>query len=190
MFWLYLLGLNTLLTIALRRVQRRQKPLADELRSNKVAVEHAQSGVAWVRADGRIGSVNQSFAKTFHCTPEQLMDRAWLTLLAENDRKPAQAAYSQMLLGGIDSFDCLGPRLDGGAAWLNVRLVAGHDHHMRFAGHHCLIEDRTRTHELEQRLSVIEKAIAEKTATAESAASGFPAKAARRLQRSPEVATA
>jgi hypothetical protein len=30
--------------------------------------------------------------------------------------------------------------------------VAVHDHRMRFAGHHCLIEDRTRLHELERQV--------------------------------------
>ena len=58
MLWLYLLGAVTGLSIALRRVLRRQKPLNDELYSTKVAVNHVQSGVAWVRADGKIGSIS------------------------------------------------------------------------------------------------------------------------------------
>ncbi|HML17087.1 MAG TPA: PAS domain-containing protein, partial [Bryobacteraceae bacterium] len=158
MLWLYLLGVVTLLTIALRRVLRRQTPLDEELYSKKVAVEHVQSGVAWVRADGRIGSVNQSFANTFRCTPEQLRDQIWMTLFAEKDRERAREAYSQMLLAGIDSLECLGLRADGSMAWLNVRMVAVHDHHLRFAGHHCLIEDRTLVHQLEERLRLTEKA--------------------------------
>ena len=50
--WFYLLGLSVLLVIALRRVLARQAPLSDELYSKTVAIEHVQSGVAWIRADG------------------------------------------------------------------------------------------------------------------------------------------
>jgi PAS domain S-box-containing protein len=188
MFWLYLLALITVLTIALRRVLRRQTPLDDELYSKKVAVEHVQSGVAWVRQDGRIGSVNQSFAKTFRCLPENLTEQVWLTLIAEQDRERARNSYRQMLLAGIDSFECEGLQANGGAAFLNIRLVAVHDHHMRFAGHHCLIEDRTRTRELERRIGSLEKVIFSSSGRAESAALEFPPEAARRLQISPGVA--
>jgi PAS domain S-box-containing protein len=188
MFWLYLLALITVLTIALRRVLRRQKPLDDELYSKKVAVEHVQSGVAWVRQDGRIGSVNQSFAKTFRCLPEHLMEQVWVTLIAEHDRERARNAYSQMLLAGIDSFDCEGLQANGGAAFLNVRLVAVHDHSMRFAGHHLMIEDRTRIRELELRVNAMEKIISAASGRAESAGSEFLPEAARRWQKSPEVA--
>lgn len=190
MFWLYLLGLVTVLAIALRRVKRRQAPLDNELYAKKVAVEHVQSGIAWVRVDGRIGSANQSFAKAFRYHAEQLTDQLWLSLLAENDRERARQAYSQMLLAGIDSFDCQGLRADGGTAWLNVRLVAGHDQNMQFAGHHCLIEDRTREHELEQRILQLEQAIAEETATRESTARESLPEVARRLRKSPGAARA
>jgi PAS domain S-box-containing protein len=188
MFWLYLLAAVTVLGIALRRVLRRQTPLGDALYSKSVAVEHVHSGVAWVRADGKIGSVNQSFAMTFRCTPEQLKDQLWLTLLAENDRERARAAYSQMLLAGIDSLDCHGVRTDGSLAWLNVRMVAVHDHHMRFAGYHCLIEDRTHTRELEQRLALLEKTTPAGISRTESTVLEFPTEAARRSQRSSGVA--
>ncbi len=190
MFWLYLLGLITVLVIALRRVKRRQAPLDNELYAKKVAVEHVQSGIAWVRLDGRIGSANQSFAKTFRCHPEQMIDQVWFTLMAETDRERAREAYSQMLLAGIDSFDCQGLRSDGSVVWLNVRLVAGHDQQMRFAGHHCLIEDRTREHELEQRVRQLESTIAAGIATAESTERESLPEVVRRLRRSPGVARA
>lgn len=188
MFWLYLLGAVTVLGIALRRVLRRQTPLDDALYSKTVAVEHVHSGVAWVRADGKIGTVNQSFAMIFRCTPDQLKDQLWLPLLAENDRDRARAAYSQMLLAGIDSLDCQGIRADGSLAWLNVRMVAVHDHHMRFAGYHCLIQDRTGTRELEERINALEKLIPAENARTESTVLEFPTEAARRLQKSSGVA--
>lgn len=188
MFWLSLLAVITVLMIVLRRVLRRQTPLDDELYSKKVAVEHVHSGVAWVKGDGRVGSVNHSFARTFRSSPEQLVNQIWLTLFPEDDRNRAHLAYSQMLLAGIDSFECVGLRADGSVAWLNVRLVAVHDHHMRFVGHHCLVEDRTHEHELELRLSSAEKTIAERSATTGSAASEFLIEAARRPQKSPGAA--
>jgi len=188
MLWLYLLGLVTFLTIALRRVLRRQKPLAQELYSKKVVVDNVQSGVAWVRGDGLIGSMNQSFARIFGCPPEQLEDREWLTLVGEGDRERARKAYSQMLLGGVDSFDCQGLRADGSAASLNVRLVAGYDHEMHFTGHHYLVEDHSRTRELERQLSSMKKAISKEPATAEPARSVLPAKVALQSQEAPGVA--
>ncbi len=155
MLWLYLLGIATFLTIALRRVLRRQKPLDDELYSKTVAVEHVQSGVAWVRADGTFGSVNQSFARTFKLPPSQLAGQEWYKIFPRALHDQVREHYSQMLLMGAVSFDAPGERADGSKLWLNVRLVAVHDHHMRFVGHHCLIEDQTRVHELEQRLAEV-----------------------------------
>jgi len=59
------------------------------------------------------------------------------------------------MLRGVVEFESAGVRSDGSEAWLNVRLVAVHDGHMRFVGHHCLIEDKTHEHELEQRVSAL-----------------------------------
>ena len=53
------------------------KPLDDELYSKSVAVDHVQSGVAWVRADGTFGSVNPSFARTLNFAPGDLIGREW-----------------------------------------------------------------------------------------------------------------
>ena len=64
-------------------------------------------------------------------------------------------AYSQTLLAGVHSFDARAVRLDGSEVWLNVKMVAAHDRKMRFVGHHCLIEDRTRERELEKRIKLL-----------------------------------
>ena len=61
---MYLLGLSVLLYIALRRVLAQQAPLKDEVYMKNVAIEYVQSGVAWVRGDGTVRSVNQSLAST------------------------------------------------------------------------------------------------------------------------------
>jgi hypothetical protein len=42
---------------------------------------------------------------------------------------------SRMLLSGKTQFDTYSQRVDGTYAWLNVLLVAVHDHRMRFIGH-------------------------------------------------------
>ncbi len=152
MFWLYLLGLATFLTIALRRVLKRQKPLDDELFAKTVAIDYVQSGVAWVRADGTFGSVNQSFARTFNLAPREFTGKEWYKMFPAEWHDQVRNHYSQMLLMGTVVFEAPGERVDGSRAWLNVRLVAVHDHHMRFVGHHCLVEDRTRVRELEERL--------------------------------------
>ena len=81
-FWLYLLALVTFLTIVLRRVQRRQIPLSDELHVKRVAIEYVHSGVAWVQEDGTIGSINASFAASLNAVPREMIGRDWYELTA------------------------------------------------------------------------------------------------------------
>ena len=157
MLWLYLLGAVTVLTIALRRVMRRQAPLSDELYSTKVAFDHLQSGVAWVRGDGTLGTVNSSLAATLSVDPEGLVGRDWLTMFPKQEQERVKEAYSQMLLSGKTQFDTYGQRADGTYAWVNVLLVAVHDHNMRFVGHHCLVLDSTHTKILEDRIKELER---------------------------------
>jgi PAS domain S-box-containing protein len=156
MLWLYLLGAVTVLAIALRRVLRRQTPLSEELYSTKVAFDHLQSGVAWVRADGTLGTVNSSLAATLTADPKGLLGRDWITMFPKLEQERVKEAYSQMLLSGKTQFDTYGQRADGTYAWLNVLLVAVHDRKMRFVGHHCLVLDSTHAKILEDRVKELE----------------------------------
>lgn len=151
MLWLYLLGAVTVLCISLRRVIHRQTPLSDELYSTKVAFDHLQSGVAWVRENGTLGMVNASLAATLGSEPKALIGRNWLDLFPRCDSERVREVYSRMLLLGVTNFEIQGQRADGAYSWLSVLLVAVHDHKMRFAGHHCLILDRTQNRLLEER---------------------------------------
>jgi PAS domain S-box-containing protein len=157
MLWLYLLGAITVLCIALRRVIHRQTPLSDELYSTKVAFDYLQSGVAWVRGDGTLGTVNSSLAATLISESEKLIGHDWLDIFPKQERERILEFYSRMLLVGRTDFETYGQRSDGTYAWLGVRLVAVHDHKMRFVGHHCLVLDSTHTHLVEERLNELEK---------------------------------
>jgi len=157
MLWLYLLGAVTVLCIALRRVIHRQTPLSDELYSTKVAFDHLQSGVAWVRGDGKLGTVNSSLAATLTTEPKMLIGRDWQDLFPKQERARVREYYSKMLLVGMTDFETYGQRTDGTYAWLKVLLVAVHDHKMRFVGHHCLVLDSTHTRLLEERIRVFEE---------------------------------
>lgn len=150
--WVYLLGLTVLLAIALRRVMAQQNPLKDEVYMKTVAVEHVQSGVAWVRGDGTIRSINACFAGMLGEEPDKLMGRDWYELFAQQDRTKIEEAFSQMLLLGKADLEVHGRRLDGSHSSLEVLMVAIHDHKMRFVGHHCLAVDRTREKVLETQL--------------------------------------
>jgi PAS domain S-box-containing protein len=150
--WLYLLALVTFLTIALRRVLRRQIPLSDELHVKRVAIEHVHSGIAWVRQDGTIGSINASFAATLNAVPRELVGRDWYEIFCQQDRVRMKEAYSQMLLVGKANLEVHAKRTDGTYAGLEVLLVAQHDHKSRFIGHHCLAADRTRERLLEEQI--------------------------------------
>jgi PAS domain S-box-containing protein len=153
--WLILLGVVTVLVIALRRVKRRQTPLDDELYSKRIAVDYVQSGVAWVRADGTFGSVNQSFAQVFDKEPRDFAGQEWYKVFSPKEHARIRESYSQMILLGMVTFEAPGIRADGSAAWLNVRLVAVHDSHTRLVGHHCLIEDKSHEHDLEEQVSAL-----------------------------------
>ncbi len=156
MLWLYLLGAVTVLLIALRRLIQRQTPLSDEIYTTRVAFDRLQSGVAWVKADGTLGSINSSLASTLNSSPKALAGRDWLDIFPPRERQRIREVYSRMLLLGITQFDTPGQRADGADSWLKVLLVAVHDHKMRFTGHHCLVLDSTHTHMLEERIEAME----------------------------------
>lgn len=151
MLWLYLLALATVLYIALRRVRSRQKPLSDELYAKSVAIDHVYTGVAWIRADNKIGSANPALSNLLRLNSNEILERDWKDIFALGERGRVEEAYSQMLLMGKATVEmaALGRR---GETRCNVLLVAIHDHRMRFVGHHCIFEDRTREQMLEDRL--------------------------------------
>jgi hypothetical protein len=154
MLWLYLLGAVTVLIIVLRRVVRRLKPLREELHSAQIAIDYGQSGAAWVRPDGRVGSVNQCLADSLGRSPKKLVGIPWVELFAPSERDRATKAYSQMLLTGTERLETFGLRPEATTVVLQVLLVAVYDHRMRFVGHHCLTQDCTRVRALEEQLRV------------------------------------
>jgi PAS domain S-box-containing protein len=164
--WVYLLGLSVLLTIALRRVLARQTPLKDEVFMKTVAVEHVQSGVAWARSDGTVGSVNASLATTLSAAPRELVGRDWYDLFAQEDRQKLEETYSQMLLLGKATVETRGRRMDNTYADLELLMVAVHNHKMRFVGHHCLVVDRTREKALEAQVAELTKNTERQTSAA------------------------
>jgi len=157
--WVYLLGLSVLLVIALRRVKAQQDPLKDEVYTRTVAIEHIQSGVAWIRADGKIRSINAAFGRALGAEPKKLTGLDWYELFAQQERDKIKEAYSQMLLLGMATLDADGRRLDGKQSGLEVLMVAIHDHKMRFVGHHCLVVDRTRERILEAQVEELTKTL-------------------------------
>src|ERR1700686_2454626 len=105
--WLYLLATVTVLLIILRRVMQRQAPLSDELYAKQVAVDHVHSGVAWVRADGTVGSVNPALTKTLSAFPKEILGFSWEKFFPEAERPRVLEAYRQALLMGKTSLDTL-----------------------------------------------------------------------------------
>jgi PAS domain S-box-containing protein len=102
------------------------------------------SGVAWVRGDGTYGLVNPSFAKTFQLEQRNFIGGEWYKVFQPEEHARVCDSYSQSMLMETIAFEASGELADGKTVWLDVRLVAVHDHHMRFLGHHCMIEDKTR----------------------------------------------
>ncbi len=152
MLWLYLLAAVTCLVILLRRLKKRIIPLDDELYSKNVAIEHVNTGVAWIAADGKIGAVNPALTRSLETTSGALVGNDWCNIFAPKERDRVQEAFSQMLLLGKASFEAHGLRANSTLCWFEVLLVAVHDHKMRFVGHHCIAEDRTRERDLKERV--------------------------------------
>jgi PAS domain S-box-containing protein len=152
MLWLYLLAAVTCLVILLRRLKKRIIPLDDELYSKNVAIEHVNTGVAWISAEGKIGAVNPALARSLEASQEALVGIDWCNIFAPAERDRARAAFSQMLLMGKATFEAHGLRANSTLCWFEVLLVAVHDHKMRFVGHHCIAEDRTRERGLKERV--------------------------------------
>lgn len=150
--WVYMLGLSTLLGIAFRRERLRHIPLSDELYSKSVAIDHVQSGVAWIRADGVIKTVNESLASMLGFAPREIAGRDWYELFQPQERTNLQEAYSGMLLTGKTRTEAQGKRANGSVVEVDVLMVAVHDHKSRLIGHYCMLADRSRERELERRL--------------------------------------
>lgn len=158
--WLYLLAAVTCLVIILRRVLQRQAPLSDEIYAKQIVIDHVHSGVAWIRNDGTIGSVNPALAKTLGVIPRELVGSVWTNMFPLKERPRVEEAYRQALLMGKTSLEVQGQRFDNTLAQVSVLLVSVHDHKSRFIGHYCLMEDRTQVLELEAQ---IQKLSAEQT---------------------------
>jgi PAS domain S-box-containing protein len=161
MLWLYLLAAVTVLVISRRRLRLRIMPLDDELYSSKVAVEHVHSGVGYVRTDGVLASVNQSLADSIGTNPGELVNHEWYLIFPRQERSRVKEAYTTMLLAGIASLDTLIERGDGVQRPVNIRLVAVHDHKMRLIGHHCIVQDESRTRSLEQQIRDLSTALSQ-----------------------------
>lgn len=149
MLWLYLLGTVTVLVIALRRVVRRQEPLDNELYSKTVAVEYVQSGIAWIKPNGIVGSANCAFAAIFCMDAKNIVGQNWFSLVEDRDRSHLEEAYRQMLIVGKQVIEVHGRLIEETAPGLELVLVPVHDKRMRFVGHHLLVADRTREKLLE-----------------------------------------
>jgi PAS domain S-box-containing protein len=161
MLWLYLLAAITLLVINRRRLLRQFTPLNDELYSSKVAIEHVHSGVGWIRADGKVVSVNQSLYDSIGAKPGELLDNDWYQMFPKHERHRVNEAYAQMLLLGIASLDTQIERGDGVLRPVNLRLVAVHDHKMRLVGFHCMVHDESRARSLEQQVLDLSEALSQ-----------------------------
>lgn len=152
MLWLYLLGITTLLAIAVRRLWRRQKPLSDEVYFKTIAIEHVHDGVAWVGTNGRIQYANPSLGRMLDAATDRLLERSWFDMFTPQERWRVEQAYSQMLLAGLTSFETDMIDATGTIFRREILLVAGHDHKTRLAGHHCIVRDRVIELKPEERL--------------------------------------
>jgi PAS domain S-box-containing protein len=140
MLWLYLLGIVTVLSISVRRLLRKQKPLNDEVFSHRVAIDNVSSGVAWIPADGQLHTVNPALAEMVGTTQNELSRLSWLEIFPESERATVEEKFSQMLLAGRASMEVPTRDSHGEETLRTVLLLAVHDHKMRFMGHHCIVE--------------------------------------------------
>jgi PAS domain S-box-containing protein len=152
----YLLGLLVLLVIAFRRLRAQQTPLNDQLYRTTVAFENVPSGVAWVRADGTVRSINQSLAVTLGWAPKELIGRGWYELFAKQDGSKLEEAFGRMLLIGKATLEVHRRQNEGADPVRELMIVAIRDKKERFMGHYCLIA-ATRVREFEAQIDAFTK---------------------------------
>ena len=157
--WIWFYGLSTLLGILYRRLWLKQAPLNNELTANRVAIEHVQSGIAWVNADGTVGLVNPSLADSLSIRADKLEGGQWLELFPVSERGRVKKAYGESLLARELSISTYLERADGTHAPIDLRLVPVHDDKSQHLGHHCLILDLTRVENLEQQLHQLDRSL-------------------------------
>ena len=163
MLWLYLLAAITLLVIALRRVLLRQQPLNDALYSSRVAIEHVHSGVAWVRADGLISTVNPALLATLGASGDAVRNSHWHAMFATHELERVEAAYRQALIAGAATIQTQLKRGDGSLSYVELLMVTIHDHKTRFVGHYCLVEDQTAERELKAQVQELTASLSTKS---------------------------
>jgi hypothetical protein len=85
--------------------------------------------------------------------PEQLQGRSWLEIFASSERGRMQQAYRQMLLAGRATLNARVVDSQGTVTVRGLLIVAVHDHKMRLAGHHCILNDQVREERAAEQLA-------------------------------------
>ena len=154
--WLYLLGAVTFLVVVLRRVLHRHGSTErrDLLGRSKSRIDHVHSGVAWVRADGMVGSVNPALATTLRIFRGSCWEGNGKISSLPGSPEGAKGATARHCSDGQGNSARKRTRNGRMARWRrsDVLLVTIHDHKSRLVGHYCLMEDRSRELELEQQV--------------------------------------
>ena len=101
----------------------------------------------------KINYLNPALAQMLDVAAEQLQGRSWLELFAPSERSRIQEAYSQMLLAGRATLDARVVDSQGTVSVRGLLIVAVHDHKMRLAGHHCILNDQARDERAAEQLA-------------------------------------
>ena len=127
-----------------------RKRAEEELKRQRLALEHAVEGLSFLDAEGRYLSVNGSYAAACGYTPQEMVGTPWTRTVHPDDHTKLAHAYAEMLRTGKAAIETRGLRKDGSVFHKEVVMVVVRDEDGALRGHYCFVKDitdRTRAEE-------------------------------------------
>jgi diguanylate cyclase (GGDEF)-like protein/PAS domain S-box-containing protein len=115
-------------------------------------LEHSVEGIAEFDADGRIVSLNASFAEMHGYDADTLRGFHWQTLVAPEDQETLTDAFTKMTDSGKAQCEVCGRKRDGSLFHEEVVIVGSTDADKRAGGCHWFTKDISERKNLESRI--------------------------------------
>lgn len=119
----------------LDEVERRSE-LSDELEAQRLLMEDAVEGIAWIGGDGRIEGVNGAYAKMHGSRADAMRGSHWREWTHPEDREAVEGSGARLGEVARQEVDFRGVRADGSHFYASAVLVAdsrrGRGRHFRF----------------------------------------------------------
>ncbi|MCM1982869.1 PAS domain S-box protein [Lyngbya confervoides] len=137
-----------------------RKVASESIEQLGIAVENAMSGISKLDTEGNFVMVRQDYARLLGYEPEELVGRPWTQTVPQGDYALALATYRQMLETGRAEKELQALRKDGTRFYKQILLVKSVNADGAWDGHYCFMRDITDRKRTDERLRLLEAAIA------------------------------